>query len=88
MLLMKIFKITWKLAPEIINEVFDIIDELRFKSRSIRTVRYGIETTAFPDSRVWSYMPIELKACTSLSKFRSKINTWEPKNCPCKRCKI
>ena len=43
-----------ELAPEIINEVFYIIvapyalrNELRFKSRSILTVRYGIETGAF-----------------------------------------
>ena len=38
-----------KLAPEIMNEVFDIIEspyprrnELRFKSQNIRTVRYGL----------------------------------------------
>ena len=42
-----------KLAPEIMNEVFDIIEcpyplrnELRFKSRNSRTVRHGIKTTA------------------------------------------
>ena len=40
-----------KLAPKIMNEVFDFIEcqyplknELRFKSRNIPTVRYGIET--------------------------------------------
>ena len=53
-LLIKIFKVKMKLAPEIINEVFDIIEspyplrnELRFKSRNIRTVRYRTETAAF-----------------------------------------
>ena len=47
-LLIEIFKVKMKLAPEIMNEVFDIIEspyplrnELRFKSRNIRTVRYG-----------------------------------------------
>ena len=47
-LLIEIFKVKMKLAPEIVNEVFDIIEspyplrnELRFKSRNIRTVRYG-----------------------------------------------
>ena len=46
------------LAPEMMNEVFDIIgtpyplrDELRFKSRNMRTVRYGIETAAFVGCR-------------------------------------
>ena len=47
-----------KLAPEIMNEVFDIIEcpylrnELRFKSLIISTIRYGIETTAFAGSRI------------------------------------
>ena len=55
-------KVKMKLAPEIINEVFDFIEcryplrnELRFKSRNIRTVRYGIETAAFVGS---GYGPI------------------------------
>ena len=48
-----------KLAPEIMNEVFDFIEcryplriELRFESRDIRAVRYGIETTAFVGSKI------------------------------------
>ena len=61
-LLIEIFKVKMKLAPEIMNEVFDFIEcryplrnELRFKSRNIRTVRYGIETAAFVGS---GYGPI------------------------------
>ena len=84
-----------KLAPEITNEVFDIIEspyplrnELRFKPRNIRTVRYGIETAAFVGSKIWSYTPSELKKSTSLNEFSSKIKTWKPENCPCKLCKI
>ena len=84
-----------KLAPEIMNEVFDIIESpyplinaLRFKSRNICTVRYGVETSAFVGSRIWSYMPSELKKSMSLNVFRSKIKTWRPENCPCRLCKI
>ena len=84
-----------KLAPEIMNEVFDIIEspyplrnELRSKSRNIRTVRYGIETATFVGSRIQSYMPSELKESTSLNEFRSKIKAWKPENCSCKLCKI
>ena len=93
-LLIEIFKVKMKLAPEIMNEVFDIIEspyplrnESRFKSQNIRTVRYGIETAAFVGSRIWSYMPSELNKSMSLNKFRSKI-TWKPENCLCKLCKI
>ena len=58
-LLIEIFKVKMKLAPEIMNEAFDFIEcryplrnELRFKLRNIRTVRYGIETAAFVGSRI------------------------------------
>ena len=84
-----------KLSPEIMNEFFDIIEcpnplrnERRFKSRNIRTVGYGIKTVVLVFSRIWSYMSNELKECTSLNEFRSKIKTWKPENCPCKFCKI
>ena len=94
-LLIKIFKVKMKLAPEIMNEVFDFIEcryplkkELRFKSRNIRNVRYGTETAAFVGSRIWTNMPDELKESTSLNEFKSKIKTWNPENCPCKLCKI
>ena len=94
-LLIEIFQIKMKLAPEIMNEVFDIIESpyplinaLRFKSRNICTVRYGVETSAFVGSRIWSYMPSELKKSMSLNVYRSKKKTWRPENCPCKLCKI
>ena len=71
-----------KLAPKIMNEVFNIIEypyplmnELRFKSQNICTVRYGIETAAFANFRIRSYMPSELKESMSQTKLRSKIKT-------------
>ena len=70
------------------NKVFDIIEcpyvlrnELRFKSRNIRAVRYGIKTDTFVGCRIWRYMPSELKESTSLNEFRSK-KSWIPENCP------
>ena len=87
-LLIEISKVKMRLAPEIMNEVVDIIEspyslrnELRFKSRNICAVRYRIEIAAFVGIRIWSYMPIELKESTSLNEFRSKIRTWKPENC-------
>ena len=84
-----------KLAPEIMNDVFNIIEspypvrnELRFKSRNIHTVMYGIERAAFVGSKIWGYMPSELKESKSRNEFRSKTKTWKPENCPCKLCKI
>ena len=94
-LLIQIFKVKMNFTLEIMNEVFDFIEcryslrnELRFKSRKIRTVRYGNETAAFVDSRIWTNIPNELKESTLLNEFKSKIKTWKPKNCSCKLCKI
>ena len=84
-----------KLTPEIMTEVFDFTEcqyplrnELRVKSRNIRTVRYGTETAAFVGSRIWTNMPNEVKESISLNEFKSKIKTWKPENYPCKLCKI
>ena len=94
-LLIEIFKVKMKFAPEIMNEVFDFIEcryplrnKLRFKSRNICNVRYGTETVAFVCFRIWTNMPNELTESTSLNEFKSKIKTWKPENCPCKLCKI
>ena len=49
------------LAPEIIKEVFEIVEypyalrkELKLKSIKIHSVRYGIETASFDGTRVWN----------------------------------
>ena len=52
---------------------YPLRNELRFKSRNVRTVRY--ERAAFVGSRIWSYMPSELKESMWLNEFRSKIKT-------------
>ena len=65
-----------------------IKNELRFKYRNIRTVRYGIEVAAFIGSRTWSYVPSELNLRILLNEFRSKIKTWEQENCLYKLFKI
>ena len=50
--------------------------------RKIHSVRYGIETTSFVDTRVWNILPSVLKQCKSLELFENKkLDSW---NCPCK----
>ena len=62
-------------------------DTAYFKSRNVRTVRYGIETASFVGPRIWNSIPKEIKESASLQIFKSKIKSWTPKNCPCKLCK-
>ena len=51
-----------------------------------RTIRYGLETVSFKAPQLWQTLPGELKSCTSLSVFKSKIKQWQPQ-CPCHLCK-
>ena len=90
----EIFKVKMNLGPEIMKEVFEIVEvshalrnELKLKSRKIHSVRYGIETASFVGARVWNRLPSGLKQCKSLELFKSKIKNWIPENCPCKLCK-
>ena len=60
-LVTEIFKVKMNLAPEIIKEVFEIVEypyalrkELKLKSRKIHSVRYGIETASFDGGIVWN----------------------------------
>ena len=75
-LITEIFKVKVNLAPEIIKEVFEIVEalnELKLKSRKIHSVRYGIETASFVSARAWNSLPSDLKQCKSCELFRSKI---------------
>ena len=56
------FKVKMNLAPEIMKEVFEIVEgfyalrnELKRKSRKIHSVRYGTETASFVGAGVWKF---------------------------------
>ena len=94
-LAIEIFEVKKGIASAIMNNIFEFNDNpysLRndtayFKSRNVRTVRYGIETASFVGPRIWNSIPKEIKESASLQIFKSEIKSWTPKNCPCKLCK-
>ena len=93
-LAIEIFNVKLGLAPEIMKNVFPIIEnpydlrnETKFKSRNVHTVRYGIQTASFVAPRIWRSIPRSYKDCSSVNKFKAKIKFWYPENCPCKLCK-
>ena len=70
------------------NDVFEFIGKpysLRttshFRSRKIRTTKYGIER-AYLGPKLWNLVPNEHKTIESLGDFKAKIKTWVPENCP------
>ena len=92
-LVTEIFKVKNSLSPELMNDVFEFIEKpysLRttshFRSRKIRTTKYGIETPSYLGPKLWNLVPNEYKIIESLEDFKAKIKTWVPMNCPCKLC--
>ena len=82
------------IAPDIVKNVFPIIEnpynlrnETKFKSRNVKTVRYGIETASFVAPRIWSRIPRSYKECSSGNEFKAKIKFWYPENYSWKLCK-
>ena len=90
----EIFKVKLGLAPEIMKNIFPIIEnpydlrnETKFKSKNVHAVRYGIKTASFVAPKIWSSIPRSYKECISVIEFKTKIKSWYPENCPCKLCK-
>ena len=75
----EIVKVKLGFAPEVMKNVFPIIEssynlrnETKFKSRNVHTVRYGTETVA---PRSWRSIPISYKQCSSANEFlKQKLN--------------
>ena len=93
-LVTEIFKVKNGLSPELMNDVFEFIEKpysLRttshFRSRKIRTTKYGIETPSYLGPKLWNLVPNEYKTIESLEDFKAKIKTWVPENCPSRLCK-
>ena len=88
----EMFKMLNGLSPKIMDEIFSVKKDQMYKSkfpynsRNVRTVAYGTETLSFLGPKLWSIIPMEIKECTSLNEFKSKIRKWKPHQCPCRMC--
>ena len=90
----EIFKVKNSLSPELMNDVFEFIKKpysLRttshFRSRKIRTTKYGIETSSYLGPKLRNPNPNEYKTIESVACFKAKVKTWVPENFPCRLCK-
>ena len=79
-LAIEIFKVKLGLTPKIMENIFPIIEnpydlrnEIKFKSRNVHTVRYGIETASFVAPKIWSSIPRSYKECSSVNEFNRKL---------------
>ena len=92
-LVTEIFKVKNCLSPELMNDIFEFIEKQyslqttsHFRSRKIRTTKYGIKTRFYFGPKLRNLVPNKYKAIESLEDFKAKITTWVPENCPCKLC--
>ena len=89
------YKVTDRLSPEIMNEIFQIREESRYNLRytsqftipPIHSVYNGRESVSFMDPKIWKLIPPAFKQIKSLSGFKKAIKEWKPSNCPCRLCK-
>ena len=89
-LVSEIFKVKNGLSRELVNDVFEFIENpysLRttshFRSRKICTTKYGTETPSYLGPKLQNLIPNEYKTIESLADFKTKIKTWVPGYCPC-----
>ena len=67
---------------------YNLRDINTIKSTNVHTVFNGTETIAFRGPKTWGIVPEGIRNSASLTEFKSKIKTWEPKVYTCRLCKV
>ena len=90
-----IFKSLNNLSPSLMSELlkvketkYDLRTGNQLKSNVPRTTSYGIDSASYLASKIWSQVPIDIKNCNTLDRFKKMIKTWTPRSCPCRLCKV
>ena len=78
-------KIHRGLSPEILRGTFvpkTILYNLRkndtFERCQVHSVYHGTKSLSFLGSKIWDFVPVELKQSKSLDSFKLKIKYWIP----------
>ena len=93
-LAIEMFKIKNKMAPELLNEIFqektasyNLRRNSNFFIRKVHSVYHGTESLSFLGPKIWELVPEGLKQSESLEIFKNKIKKWVPLRCPCRLCR-
>ena len=92
-LAIELYKVINGFSPEIMCNIFPIKENIKyhsknkFRTRNVRTVKYGTETLAHLGPKIWDIVPDDIKGERSVMAFKTKIKNWRPSACPCKLCK-
>ena len=92
----EMFKVSKKLAPPQMQEIFKLKDQphynLRYNSLFFRplvkSVYKGTESLSFLGPKIWNILPNTYKDILDLNSFKLALKRWRPVNCPCRICKV
>ena len=87
------YKVKNQLSPKLMTDVFEIREvnyDLRnntdFKTRNVKTVRYGTESITSLGPKLWALLPDKIKNSSNIEEFKKNVKHWKP-DCPCRLCK-
>ena len=72
---------------EFIEKPYSLRATSNFRSKRIRTTKYGIETPYFFGPKSRNFVANEYITTESLADLQAKIKAWVSENCPCRLCK-
>ena len=56
-----------------VNLSYNLRKDTKFRSYSVKTVRYGSETLSYLGPKIWNLIPPEIKISETLEIFRKKL---------------
>ena len=93
-LMVEVFKSLHKLNPPFMWNFFQIKDlQYSLRSQTLlklpnpKTRSYGLNSMIFRASLLWNSLPNDLKCCPTLNEFKSKIKSWDGRQCTCMNCR-
>ena len=70
-----------------IKKVAILIGKKTVEVPQVRTTYHGLHSFRFAGATPWNELPNELRNVSSLSQFKSLINSWSGGSCRCGSCK-
>ena len=93
-LAVEMFKVSKKLVPAPIQELFPIYDKIYNlrsqrcrQSHNVRIVGFGTESFTYQGQKTWHLLPESIRKSETLNEFKAKIKQWTPVGCTCRLCK-
>ena len=92
----EMFKLKRDMAPELIKELtlpnrqhrYELRNNPNFAVPLAKSVHKGLESLSQLAPKIWELLPLEIKETETFLQLKAKIKKWNPRNCPCRFCKI